>query len=303
MQQPAATPFDDQYSFTAANPYLSRPESFLTNPLLHRDLTESILALEAAVQNDPTNGKAWLALGLRQQENENDSAAISAFRAALDADPEGAADAWLAISASYTNESRAADAYDALESWLRSSPAHRGSVERVEARTRGLSRHDAVTAMFLDAVRSAPGMEMDADIQVGLGVLFNVSEEYGKAVDCFEAALSKRPQDYMLWNKLGATLANSNQPDRAMDAYFNALSINPSYVRARYNLAVSCMQLGQHREAAEHLLGALAGQAASIDHSVWSMLKIIADGHLGRHDLALACERRDLSAFKGDFDF
>ncbi|TPX31063.1 hypothetical protein SmJEL517_g05519 [Synchytrium microbalum] len=328
----ANDPRYDNYEFMPNNPYLSRPAPYLENPLSHRNLTESVLALEAAVQLDPGNASAWHHLGIRQQENENETAAIAALRQATQLDPS-ILDAWIGLAVSYTNENCREDANEALEAWMANSDKYHMIIEKAGGIGAGAGlmsaaqRHGHVINLFLEAARANPGEHLDPDVQIALGVLFNVSEEYDKAVDCFEAALVKRPQDYLLWNKLGATLANSNKTPRALDAYFAALEINPSYIRARYNIAISCIQLGNHREAAEHLLGALGIQQSNAEslmldgkgkgpagnnvinmHSiasdnVWSTLKMVVDSYLRRPDLADACDRRDLTLFRGDFDF
>ena len=92
---------------------------------------------------------------------------------------------------------------------------------------------------------------------MGLGVLFNLSGEFDKAVDCFRAAISVRPSDSSLWNRLGATLANNSRSEEAVSAYHTALSHSPGFVRCRYNLGISCINLKAYKEAAEHFLTAL----------------------------------------------
>ena len=44
-------------------------------------------------------------------------------------------------------------------------------------------------------------------------IRYNVSKDYDHAIEAFRKALESRPDDYALWNKLGATQANSNRSE------------------------------------------------------------------------------------------
>ena len=65
------------------------------------------------------------------------------------------------------------------------------------------------------------------------------------------------PQDFLLWTRLGATLANGGQPEDAIEAYRKALELRPTFTRAIYNLGVSCLNISCFHEASEHMLAAL----------------------------------------------
>lgn len=250
------------YNYMLDNPYLSHSEAIDGAP--HTTLADEIMALEAKSQLFPEDAKTWERLGLKQQENERDGAAITALEKAVSLDAQ-CLDAWLALAVSYTNEHCRMDAYNCLEQWIANNSLYKHITENKKLgqyHTEEKKRHDYITQLFLEAARTSPE-EMDPDVQVGLGVLFNMSEEYDKAVDCFKAALMSKPQDYQLWNKVGATLANSRDSMGAIEMYDRALQINPSFVRARYNLAISCMNMGQYLEAAEHFLTTLNLQRAA----------------------------------------
>ena len=53
------------------------------------------------------------------------------------------------------------------------------------------------------------------------------------------SALAVRPKDYSLWNKLGATQANSSRSGEAIAAYQRALDLKPNYMRAWTNMGIA----------------------------------------------------------------
>lgn len=62
--------------------------------------------------------------------------------------------------------------------------------------------------MFIKAVHKNP-QDIDYEIQCGLGVLFNLSNEYDKAIDCFRTALQVKPDVSLYF--LSITLFNDGR--------------------------------------------------------------------------------------------
>jgi peroxin-5 len=234
------------------------------------NLSLAALAFEAAARRDPARVEAWVRLGAAQAQNEKEVPSIRALEAALRQDPN-CLEALMALAVSYTNEGYETSAYRTLERWVAvkypgvGAPPAQSDGEQLGFTGRAELR-GKVTEMFIRAAQLSPsGESMDPDVQVGLGVLFYAAEEYDKAIDCFEAALASteagvanaRRNLHLLWNRLGATMANGGRSEEAIQAYERALAIRPNFVRARYNLGVSCINMGVLPEAAGHLLGAL----------------------------------------------
>ncbi|XP_065811934.1 PEX5-related protein isoform X5 [Labrus bergylta] len=268
-------------------------EQRLGSALLSRNqsLEEEFERAKAAVE-------AWQVLGTTQAENENEQAAIVSLQRCLELHPNNLP-ALMALAVSLTNTGMRNDACEALLRWLRHNPKYKhllkgktqliGSPnsQRRMSHVLNMGRHESslqpeVKELFLEAVQHNSD-SIDPDLQTGLGVLYNLSGEFNKAVEAFNTALSVRPEDYLLWNRLGATLANGDRSAEAVEAYTRALKLQPGFIRSRYNLGISCINLGAHREAASNFLTALSLQRKSgsrqqnhqvMSGNIWAALRI-----------------------------
>ncbi|CAI2339793.1 unnamed protein product [Caenorhabditis sp. 36 PRJEB53466] len=277
----------NEYVYQEANPFNSVADPLMEgdNMMRQGDIGNAMLAYEAAVQKDPQDALAWCRLGLAHAENEKDQLAMQAFSKCLQID-SGNKEALLALSVSHANEGMENEALHQLDNGC-------------------LLTWDLlplkVEARFLDAARQQ-GDTPDPDLQNALGILYNLNRNFARAVDSLKLAISRKPTDARLWNRLGATLANGDRTAEAISAYRESLKLYPTYVRARYNLGISCMQLSSYEEALKHFLSALELQKGGSDSSgIWSTMRSaairtnnVAEG------LLRAVEVRDLAAVKAN---
>lgn len=313
-----------EYEFQENNPMKDLPDALEEGKkrLEAGDLPSAILCFEAAVQQNDNNPEAWLLLGKTQAENEQDPSAITALKRCLTLDPANAA-ALMALAVSYSNESYQNQACITLKEWILKSEKYKHlSVQKNDNPEQTTNSsvssilfddlHKEVKDLYIQAARMNPLNEIDPDVQCGLGVLFTLTMEYDKASDCFQAALQVRPNDSRLWNRLGATLANGQKPEESINAYHHALKLSPGFIRARYNLGISCINLGAYKEAGEHLVIALNQQAAgrgihgesspkAMSNSIWSTLRLVVS-LLHKYNLNEAIENRDLTRLNKEFE-
>lgn len=164
--------------------------------------------------------------------------------------------------------------------------------------------HERVTEAFITLAREQHSQgELDAEVQIGLGVLYYTNGQYDRAKDCFEAALSVRPTVGHLTLYAGSiaadhgfvrTICSGIDSARACLTAINqrrpwvptgrpCSSVLPTRVRYTtsalhvrtdlYNAGRlknnACprsalgLNIGAHQEAAEHFLSALAMQDSS----------------------------------------
>ncbi|KAH8923822.1 TPR-like protein [Atractiella rhizophila] len=288
-----------------------------------KPLREVAAALEEACRRDEERGEAWELLGRVWAMDEKETLAINAFERAVLLNKHNA---WIDLAISYVNEGADSKSVAALEKWLSLTYPDIAANFRKEDfdASNPWAAQDKLSELYIEAARrgGAAGT-MDKLVQVGLGVLFYSNSDYQKAKDCFEAALAVDTQDYALWNRMGATLANGGEPELAIDAYRKALELRPTFTRAIYNLGVSCLNINCPHEAAEHLLAALELQKSDVANSdvlkgKGSELLQIGDGSenlwatlrkaflcMGRHDLADRAQvGGDIGSFRKDgFEF
>ncbi len=94
----------------------------------------------------------------------------------------------------------------------------------------------------------------------GLGITYNTYKELGqtaKAIDAYQQALRIDPENAMAWYNIGVAYKDLGQTAKAIDAYQQSLRIDPEYSDAWSNLGVAFSATDQTAKAIEAFQQAL----------------------------------------------
>lgn len=282
-----------EYKFQDDNPFLDSADPLAEAQRLLREGRdrEALLALEAEVTRNPESSEGWRQLGQLYAELDQDVEAIQCLRKGHEVDPYNL-DSLLALGVSCTNELDQLPALRYLRLWIENHEDHQVLVESMEPPPEydyeGWRRQ--VTHLFNAASEANP---LDADVFVALGVMENINRNYPAATAALAAACRLRPNDHTVWNKLGATLANSGKSEQAVIAYHQGLQLKPNYARSWSNLAIAHANLGQHSDAARFYLSSLVLNPDATH--IWNFLHS-AVLNMGGVNAFEAIDKRDLAA-------
>ena len=258
--------------------------------------SEAVVALEAEVRVHPNSSEGWRLLGQLNAQFDRDVDAIKCLESGHRCDAFNL-DSMLALGVSLTNELDSIRAMEILKQWLGSNEKFMHIVVPEVQSTHIVPDFDftrikkEVLDLFNQAAVADPS---DPDIAVALGVLHNINRDYALAISSLLRAAELRPTDFTVWNKLGATLANSGLSREAMQCYHQALSIKPNYARAWSNLAIAHTNMEEYADASNFFLTAI--QLSPGATHLWSSLLIALSNHQPTNDvLSDLIDRRDVA--------
>ena len=199
------------------------------------------------LEADPACGLAWHVVALCRERGGDLNGALSAYETALKLDPK---DADLA-----------------------------NDLGRL-AMQMGL--HEVAEQLFRHFIAERP---QAVDGPNNLACALRDQLRYGDAVDVLRPAILANPESALLWNTLGATLAEQGEMEQSLVFFDEALRLDPAFAKARYNRANIRLSLGDPAGALEDCDTALQSPAMSeSERAMMSFARstmLVASGRLG----------------------
>ena len=235
------------------------------------------VAARLARADHPDKSGTWIATGKVHEQNNRLDEAVTAYEKAYEI--EKIDDVRVAIGNLYIRLGNDKEA----GRWLKEGLGKGAKPEVVYNYAVSLIREKKYHAA-IPSLRTVTNQRPEMfQAWLALAQCLQATKQYSKAVEPFEKALELKSDPKLAFH-LGSVTRNSKQYDKSIAAYQAALEMDPTYVKARYNLSLTYMDAGRYEEAAESFdkMVELDGESYRAYYS-----QGLSYYYLGRYDEAL----------------
>lgn len=104
-----------------------------------------------------------------------------------------------------------------------------------------------------DAAAAVSYLPKDPHAHKTRGEILLRNKDHASAADAYEQALALKPNDFLLWLRLGHSRSLLSDFDAATVAYRRALDLAPNYSQTNYDMGMMLLEIGQTDEAFRYL--------------------------------------------------
>jgi tetratricopeptide (TPR) repeat protein len=209
--------------------------------------------LKHALEIDPTIWEAWHDLGVIAWDEGDDDTAIDAFTKALaivhDRVPTLLARAEAYRRAGHKKEARS-DYETALKKADEDDPNRRDAAARLASLLADDGEFDDAVGVLRDVVQQSG---TNAKIYTALGMIYIAQKRYELAALVLGKAVELDAKDPAVYNALAILAMRQGKAQDAFDDFDHAVSLDASYIDARFNKASVLLDAGDYARAKSDL--------------------------------------------------
>jgi tetratricopeptide (TPR) repeat protein len=166
------------------------------------------------------------------------------------------------------------------ESALALSPEHLEIASNLGRLAYRMGMREIAEKLFLHYLQSSPGA---IEASNNLACCQRDLHRYAEAIDTLRPVIEANPLNPLLWNTLGTVLTDQGEFESALTFFDEALRLDESFVKARYNRSTAKLQLGDPDGALIDCEAALTGQMAEHERAMMQLARgtmLVAQGAL-----------------------
>ena len=225
---------------SAAQSYYSQGLGVLSRD----DYARAVVLFEKAAEIDPNYAEAWYQAGFCYGMLGKPADALRMTRQAARLRPNWA-ETFVNIGASSFALGQFKDAADAYRTAAKLDESNAETQYALGLSFGKLNRADEEILAYKRAVAIKPDY---ANAIEKLGAAYFKQKRYAEAVQQFDQLKAYKP-DAKTYNFLGESLFETGKTQESLDAFNNAVSYNPDYEKARFNLGKTYLKLGDRDSA------------------------------------------------------